>query len=130
MKYVRSDRAKRSASRKILAVAVIILLIAVLVSAFFVFSRKKQQANLNDVTYIKSSIGKLYLLPSNEQPALATVTNSSKLTSSFAGKVKNGDKILIYQNNKQAIVYRPSIDKIIDVEPVVIDDVNSLKGNK
>jgi hypothetical protein len=88
-----------------------------------------KQQNMNDITVVKTRIGKLYLLPTNEQPALATVTNSKKLSSSFAGKVQNGDKILIYQDNSKAIVWRPSIDKIVDVEPVSIDTPPSQTRN-
>lgn len=77
--------------------------------------------NLNTVTAVEEKVSQLYALPSDETPALATVTDSKKLSSSFAGKVQNGDKLLIYQKNGKAIVYRPSLNKIVDVEPVTID---------
>ena len=82
---------------------------------------------MNNVTVIKKRVGILYQLPTDEEPALATVTDKAKLESTFAGKVENNDKILIYEKNAKAIVYRPSINKIVDVEPVQIDAVNSLK---
>ncbi len=75
---------------------------------------------------VKSRVGALYLLPTNEDPALATVTDSSKLSSSFAGKVQNGDKILFYEKNNRAIIYRPSLNKVVDIVTVQIDAVNTL----
>lgn len=96
-----------------------LLLVSVAVLLWLKLNSKTQ--NLNSVNVIKSRVSRLYELPSNEEPALATVTNSQKLTSIFSGKVKDGDRVLIYQKNKKAIVYRPSLNKIVDVEPVTID---------
>ena len=84
---------------------------------------KHQESILNgqpELTHVENEISKLYLLPTNEVPALATVTNSSKLTTPFFKQAKDGDKILIYQKNQVAIIYRPSINKIISVGPVDI----------
>jgi len=60
------------------------------------------------------------VLPIDETPALATVTDKAKLTTKFLQKAENGDKILIYQKAGRVIIYRPSIDRIIDVGPVQI----------
>lgn len=70
---------------------------------------------------VKVAVGRHYVLPTNEEPALATVTDKNKLTSALRDKAENGDKLLIYQQNRQAVLYRPSLDRIIEVAPVVID---------
>lgn len=88
-----------------------------------VYVRNSTPADLNDVQVVASRVGVLYQLPSDENPALLTVTDKSKVTSRLAEKVQNGDKLLIYQKNQQAIIYRPSINKIIGVVPVDIDDI-------
>ena len=74
------------------------------------------------VDQVISKVSEHYVLPTDEKPALATVTDKSKLTSQFFKHTQNGDRILIYQNNKIAIVYRPSINRIISVGPVSIDN--------
>lgn len=79
--------------------------------------------DLNDVTYVTGRVSRHMVLPSDEVPALLTVTDNAKLTSSFLKQAKNGDKVLVYQTNKKAILYRPDVDRIIDVGPVVIDNV-------
>ncbi len=115
---------QRRRKRLVTIVTVVSLVVLALTATWLVTHHQKlaeTSANLNDVNVIKAKVGRLYLLPSDEQPALATVTNEAKLSSSFLGRVKDGDKILIYQTNRKAIAYRPSIDKIVDVEPVSID---------
>lgn len=116
--HVRTKRLYLSRRLRLFGAVLLLLLVIVGIVLWTINAR---QPDLNDVAVIKTKIGKIYLLPTNEQPALATVTNSKKLSSSFAGKVEDGDKVLIYQNNAKAIVWRPSINKIVDVEPVSID---------
>lgn len=83
-----------------------------------------KQSDLTDVKVVTGLVSKHVVLPSNEAPALLTVTDASKLTTDFLKQASNGDKVLIYQENKKAIIYRPSIDRIIDIGPVVIDSVS------
>lgn len=64
-------------------------------------------------------IGKLMVLPEDESPTLATVTDVEKLKNqAFFAKAQNGDKVLIYTENRLAILYRPSENKIIAVGTV------------
>lgn len=105
-------------SKRLLAVTLLFLII---IGGSLLLHYKFTKHDLNDVHFITERVSRHYLLPSNETPALATITDSKKVQSSFAGKVKNNDKILIYQTNKIAIVYRPELDRIVDVEPVSID---------
>lgn len=68
-----------------------------------------------------SDVSRLIELP-DETPSLATVQDKDKLKDqSFFKKAENGDKILIYANAKQAILYRPSSKKIIEVAPLILD---------
>ncbi len=61
------------------------------------------------------------LLPSDETPALLTVTDPKKVSSEFLKQTEAGDKVLVYQQHKKAIIYRPSKDRIVDIQPVMID---------
>lgn len=68
-----------------------------------------------------SQISKLMELPPGETPTIASVTDKDKLQNQpFFTKAQNGDRVLIYVDAKKAILFRPSLNKIIDVAPVNI----------
>ena len=96
---------------------------------YFFFHHQTAVSDINDVKKITQLVGRHYELPSDEQPALATITDASKLNTPFLKKAKNGDKVLIYQTNKIAIIYRPSLDRIVAVGPVTIDAPPSAARN-
>ena len=64
-------------------------------------------------------ISSLILLPQGEEPTVATVADKTKLDSQpFFKDALNGDKVLIYAKAGVAILYRPSLNKIVTVAPV------------
>ncbi len=66
-----------------------------------------------------SQIGKLIILPQDEKPTIATVSDLTKLRSQpFFAKAETGDKVLIYANAKKAILYRPGTNQIIELAPL------------
>jgi hypothetical protein len=112
---------KYSYSRKIILVAV---LIVVFLSAVIVFSVIAYRASHTDpgaaaqkeIKKLISHIGGFMELPAGEQPTLATVADQEKLKGQdFFSHAQNGDKLLIYPKAKKAILYRPSTGKIIEV---------------
>lgn len=109
---------------RLLIIISILLLFAVAGGVYL--SLQAQTKDLTNVNTVVSLVSRHMVLPGDETPALMTVTDPSKLTTAFLKGTKVGDKILIYQTNKRAIIYRPSIDRIVDIGPVVIDDVSTL----
>lgn len=77
-------------------------------------------ARLTELEQIKNSVGKLILLPTDEEPALATITDKEKLATPFLAKGQNGDKVLLYSNAQRVFIYRPSENKLVDVGPLNI----------
>jgi hypothetical protein len=63
----------------------------------------------------------LFDLPKGEMPTIATVSDKTKLEKqSFFARAENGDKVIIYTKAKKAILYRPSINKLIEVAPLTL----------
>ena len=70
----------------------------------------------NNVSEVVSEISSFMVLPDKETPTLATVTDPSKLAGQpFFQNAEVGDLVLIYTNSKRAILWRPSIKKIVEV---------------
>ncbi len=71
---------------------------------------------LNDTL---AKLTKIVILPANETPSVVTVADPTKLQNqSFFAHAKKGDKIIIYSQAKQAILYRPSTNQIVTMAPV------------
>jgi hypothetical protein len=79
-------------------------------------SQKKAQAKEEKQTVDK--IAKLLRLP-DENPIITTVYNEKDFeNNNLFRPVKKGDKILLFINAKQAVIYRPSNNQVIEVLPV------------
>jgi hypothetical protein len=111
-------------------IGVVIVLAALVPSVYFYTQNQQAQARLTnpnlfaaeEVKKYVSQISKLMILPKGETPTLATVNDKEKLKNQpFFANAENGDKVLIYTNAKKAILFRPSLDKIIDVAPININ---------
>lgn len=116
-----------------IAIAVGILLVLILGILYISSVRKlagieKQlQQTQNDPTakikeenqQLVTQVGKLIILPTDEQPTIATVTDLSKLKDQpFFAQAQLGDKVLIYSRAKKAILFRPSTNKIVELAPL------------
>ncbi len=109
-------------AKKYSKLLIAILIIVVVLCALWLISTRHtttQQKNLKNVV---GEVSQLMILPRDEQPTLATVTDKRKLTDKFlASKAANGDDVLIYSKNQTVIIYRPSINKIVAVGTVSAD---------
>lgn len=106
---------------KIILIAAVFTLVAgsLGTAGYFYFEYKKAMSGdvIKDEnnSYI-AEIKKFMLLPEDEEPTLATVSDREKLHGQpFFAKAENGDKVLIYTKAQKAILFRPSINKIIEV---------------
>lgn len=106
---------------KIILIAAIFALVAGLLgtSGYFYYKYKKAMSNeaaKDETASYDAEIKKIMLLPEGENPSLATVSDREKLQDQpFFAKAENGDKVLIYSQAKKAILFRPSINKIIEI---------------
>ena len=74
-------------------------------------------------------VGELIDIPKDERPTIATVSDKEKVkTQPFFAKAENGDKVLIFTNNKKVILYRPGEDRIVEVGSVNINQQTQGEG--
>ncbi len=93
---------------------------------------RQQELARQEVQAVVDQLKEIMIIPENEFPQMATVDNAPELakTQDFFASVQNGDKILIYLQNKKAIIYRPSTEKIVNIGPVVTDNNQSTAQQK
>lgn len=82
---------------------------------------KPAATNTRQVTDVITKVRKLIILPSNETPTVATVKDADKLKDqSFFKDAHNGDTVLIFSKEKEAILYRSATNQIVTVSPVTL----------
>ena len=99
---------------------VVLLVAAIGCAGYFYYRYSQVTGDLaqKEITALVKQLGTVMILP-EETPTLATVTDSTKLNSQrFFRRAVNGDKVLIFPLASEAILYRPSIKKIIEVAAV------------
>jgi hypothetical protein len=79
-------------------------------------------ASSAQVKNVIAAVRKLVVLPADQTPTVATVKDVDKLRGqSFFANAKNGDKVLVYAAEKEAILYRPSTNQVVTIAPVSVD---------
>lgn len=107
-----------------------ILLIIGLAAGWYFYANRGSSAQQESRKY-QAEIGRLAILPDNEQPALATITDPSKLGhQKFFKDSKKGDKVLIYSEGNVVVLYRPSAHKIVNMGPVEIAPLDETAAKK
>jgi len=80
---------------------------------------KTVEQNKKELASMIEAVGKLILLPTDEEPTMATVSDPTKLQNQdFFLKAEKGDRVLIYSKAHKAILYSPTKNKIIEVAPI------------
>lgn len=115
-------------------IIILVAIIAIGFGGFFYYKLHKLQTSSNqnqvkekEVDSLLLKVSDLYLLPEGERPTVATVSDPVALKDkSFFTLSQKGDKVLIFSKAGKAILYRPSIDKIIETVSI---QSNSNNGN-
>lgn len=123
---------RRDVVRKLFRLFVPMLVLALLGTSLYFYYQYQRlakspassqvQAEEESAKVVKA-VGKLMLLPTDETPTVATITDIDKLKDQpFFKNAKNGEKVLIYPNLKQVIIYDPEANLIINVGTVNFSD--------
>lgn len=110
-------------NRSRLAIVLAIIILAVVPSLYFYNKNQTTEKLLKtpsaaakeETARTIQKVGKHIILPAGEEPTLATVSDTDKLKGqTFFDRAQNGDKLLVYSKARKVILYRPSVDKIVD----------------
>lgn len=120
---------KRS-NKLVSGAAIALCLVALVAAGYFYYENLKLKKEASgpaasgqeqQVADIIAKVSRLIVLPSGEEPTVATVSDPEKLKDQpFFANAKVGDKVLIFTKAKKAILYDPQADKIVDVSPLNI----------
>ncbi|MBX4200196.1 hypothetical protein KW790_01935 [Candidatus Parcubacteria bacterium] len=104
-------------------VLVLLLLTSAGISGFLFYKLNHQTSAIpvaDEAAVIVSEVSKVLVLPPNETPTIATVSDLTKLKSEpFFKNAEVGDRVLFYADSKKAILWRPSTKQVVEMSPVV-----------
>lgn len=77
-----------------------------------------------EVSALLEKVGKLIVLPQNEEPTVATITDAEALKQeqSFYIDAKNGNRVIIYMQAKKAIIYDEENNILVNVGPIFLNE--------
>lgn len=113
-------RRMRRLFKKLLPLAVIIV---IAVAGIFIYINffKPSSAQSGDPREMITRVSRLMALP-DEAPTVAVVSDLEKLKGqAFFARAHAGDIVLMYPKAQKAILYSPSLDKILEVAPITND---------
>lgn len=74
------------------------------------------EASVKKIDDTITRVSKLLVLPTDERPTIATVSDPQKLKDQvFFANAKVGDQVLIYTKNKKVILYDPIANRIVEI---------------
>lgn len=118
-------------NKKTIVLATIFLLLAWVAFHFFMkYQELKTNPNAvrqEEAVALAAEVGEIMVLPQDEVPTIATVSDPSLLAGQpFFKDAKKGDKVLIYSQAGKAVLYDPVSKKIIGVAPISGGQTESL----
>ena len=106
---------------------IILFGISLSLTGFFFYQYQKSQeqlskATLDNTEFLVNKVGQLTIIPDNEIPSVATISQKEQLPDQpFFQSAQQGDKLLVFNKSRKAILYRPSVNKIVEVTSVNFD---------
>lgn len=119
-------------NKNLLYFIIFIIVGAIIFGIYFSTTRSKESNNTvepetqisdsqktKDDEAIIEAVNNLVYIPTSVKPTIATISDKDQITGDkFLSKAEIGDKLLLYSTVGKGILYRPSINKIIDIVPI------------
>ena len=87
----------------------------------------QEEAIAKEREEILAKVGKLMILPEDEEPTIATVTDAEVLSQyqPFFRKASDGDKVILYVQSGKSIIYSPDKNIIVNVGTISVQGNNA-----
>ncbi len=116
---------RRKFFRRYFPALLVVLVILLAITSTYFYKKSKTNPDAATQAEVKSlveKVSRLLIVPTDETPTVATVSDPDALKNqAFFADAKKGDKVLIYSNAKKAVLYDPSVDKIVNVAPLTTE---------
>jgi hypothetical protein len=133
---------KKSKSKLGITLLFLIVLALIAGALFLLNDRNKLKKEVNklasqsqvtapdEAAQLNSEVRKLVELSTTEVPSVATVADADKLKQQSTGfeNAQKGDKLLIYTQLKEIVVYRPSTKKVVSIVQISLSQAAPTTG--
>lgn len=123
----------RITKRKFNIILMTMVIVPLLLSGLLIYKINKvdkETSNKKATEELIEKVSKIYLVPEGEEPTIASVSDPQAVkNNSFFTLSEKDDKILIFPKSGRAVLYRPSINKIIETTAINIDTINIKENN-
>ncbi len=95
---------------------------------YFAAKSPAVETSQQQIAGIIDAVSKLIVLPTDETPTIATVTNLADVQKEWPelfANAKVGDKVLIYARSQKAILYDPTANIIVQLAPLTMGTASS-----
>lgn len=83
------------------------------------------------VIKLVEEVGEAIILPQDELPTVAKVADASQLTDQpFFVNARTGDDILIFEKAQKAILWRPSLRRVVEVSSLIAAPIKSVASEE
>lgn len=117
---------------KVIGIVLVVLVLGASMATSLIYYRKYQELNRMTADQfsqrsnqkIIGKVSRLYSLPTDEQPSIATIKDKETVKKQypFLSQAENDDILLLYQKAQLAILYRPSTGQLVKVGALNISD--------
>lgn len=82
-------------------------------------SGDSKEKDKKESSRVIKEVGELYIVPTEEEPTVAEIKDKSKLSKQdFFKDAQNGDYLVVYSKAGLALIYRESVDKLVNAGPI------------
>jgi hypothetical protein len=101
-------------------IAIVLLGVAFELGRYTVYQAHPELTAEDQAAQIFTRVSALIQLPQDETPQISTINDAASAMAEqpFLTNAENGDVLIVYSNAGEALLYRPSTDKLIAVGPV------------